>query len=68
VSSAMAHIVHVLIGDGHSVADAAVKTSALFLTATTVFRLIAGRTLPWQADCVLVSYTVEQISKHVAVQ
>jgi uncharacterized membrane protein YcaP (DUF421 family) len=45
VSSATAHIVHVLIGDGHSVADAAVKTSALFLTATMVFRLIAGRTL-----------------------
>jgi uncharacterized membrane protein YcaP (DUF421 family) len=41
----MTHIVHVLIGDGHSVADAAVKTSAPFLTATMVFRLIAGRTL-----------------------
>jgi uncharacterized membrane protein YcaP (DUF421 family) len=39
----MAHIVHVLIGDGHSVADAAVKTLALFLTATAVFRLTARR-------------------------
>jgi uncharacterized membrane protein YcaP (DUF421 family) len=41
----MAHIVHVLIGDGHSVADAAVKTLALFLTATVVFRLTARRTV-----------------------
>ena len=40
----MAHIVHVLIGDGPSVADAAVKASALFLTATVVFRLTARRT------------------------
>jgi uncharacterized membrane protein YcaP (DUF421 family) len=39
----MAHIVHVLIGDGHGVADAAVKTLALFLTATAVFRLTARR-------------------------
>jgi hypothetical protein len=30
----MADIVHLLIGDGNSVTDAAVKTSALFLTAT----------------------------------
>jgi uncharacterized membrane protein YcaP (DUF421 family) len=42
----MVHIVHVLIGDGQSVAaDAAVKTSALFLTATVVFRLTARRTV-----------------------
>ena len=41
----MAHIVHVLIGDSHSVADAAVKTLALFLTATAVFRLASRRTL-----------------------
>ena len=39
----MADIVHLLIGDGHSVTDAAVKTSALFLTATVVFRLTARR-------------------------
>jgi uncharacterized membrane protein YcaP (DUF421 family) len=39
----MAHIVHVLIGDGHSVADAAVKTFALFLTATAAFRFTARR-------------------------
>jgi hypothetical protein len=44
--SAMVQIVHVLIGDGQSVAaDAAVKTSALFLTATVVFRLTARRTV-----------------------
>jgi uncharacterized membrane protein YcaP (DUF421 family) len=39
----MADIVHLLIGDGNSVTDAAVKTSALFLTATVVFRLITRR-------------------------
>src|ERR1700741_2905430 len=39
----MVHIVHVLIGDGHSIADAALKTSALFLTATVVFRLTTRR-------------------------
>src|SRR6478672_8165956 len=39
----MADIVHLLIGDGNSVTDAAVKTSALFLTATVVFRLTARR-------------------------
>lgn len=38
-----AQTIHVLIGDGHSVADAAVKTLALFLTATAVFRLTARR-------------------------
>jgi uncharacterized membrane protein YcaP (DUF421 family) len=44
--SAMVDIVHVLIGDGHSVAaDAAVKTSALFLTAAVVFRLTSRRTV-----------------------
>jgi uncharacterized membrane protein YcaP (DUF421 family) len=41
----MANIVHVLIGDGHTVADAAIKTSALFFTATVVFRLAARRTV-----------------------
>ena len=39
----MADIVHLLIGDGNSVTDAAVKTSALFLTATVVFRVTARR-------------------------
>ena len=39
----MADIVHLLIGDGNSVTDAAVKTSALFLTATVVFRLTTRR-------------------------
>ena len=41
----MVHIVNVLIGDGYSVADAAVKTLALFLTATVAFRLAARRTV-----------------------
>lgn len=41
----MAHIVHVLVGDGHSITDAAVKTVALFLTATVVFRLTARRSV-----------------------
>ena len=39
----MADIVHLLIGDGNSFTDAAVKTSALFLTATVVFRLTTRR-------------------------
>jgi len=39
----MADIVHLLIGDGNSVTDEEVKTSALFLTATVVFRVTARR-------------------------
>lgn len=41
----MEHIVHVLIGDAHTVADAVIKTSALLLTATVLFRFTERRTL-----------------------
>jgi hypothetical protein len=36
---------HVLIGEGHLVVDAVVKTSALFSTATALFRFTEQRTL-----------------------
>ena len=39
------HIAHVLIGDRHTVVDAALKASTLFLTATALFRFTERRTL-----------------------
>lgn len=41
----MEHIVHALIGDLSGAADAAIKTSALFLTAAILFRFTERRTL-----------------------
>jgi uncharacterized membrane protein YcaP (DUF421 family) len=38
-------ILHILIGDLPAVADVAIKTSALFLTAAILFRLTERRTL-----------------------
>jgi uncharacterized membrane protein YcaP (DUF421 family) len=39
------HILHALIGDLPTVADAAIKTSALFVTAAILFRFTERRTL-----------------------
>jgi uncharacterized membrane protein YcaP (DUF421 family) len=39
------HIVHVLIGDLPTLADVAIKTSAIFLTAAILFRFTERRTL-----------------------
>jgi uncharacterized membrane protein YcaP (DUF421 family) len=41
----MSQIVHVLLGDLSAVGDVAIKTSALFLTATILFRFTERRTL-----------------------
>ena len=39
------HIVHALVGDARGVADAVIKTTALFLTATVLLRFTERRTL-----------------------
>ncbi|HEY3934458.1 MAG TPA: hypothetical protein VGL65_07535, partial [Gemmatimonadales bacterium] len=41
----MDRIFHVLIGDPPAAVDAAIKTSALFLTAAILFRFMERRTL-----------------------
>lgn len=41
----MDRLLHVLIGDPHTAVDAAIKASALFLTAAVLFRFTERRTL-----------------------